>query len=103
MESKLMTALKKAANNTDPIFDMVIGDDPNNQVIVHIDRVKQDAMITSVIKDGVPLQKTEKEMKEMLGFMLLAICFEAYENGMQPEDQAKLKTIVSVFEGSVKN
>lgn len=97
-ESQAMQELKKAAASNEPVIDIKIGEDDNNQVVIRVDRVQKDAKITSIVKDGVPLQKTEKEKREMLGFFLLAICLEAYENGLAPEDRERLSTLMIIFD-----
>lgn len=97
-ESQAMQELKKAAASNEPVIDIKIGEDDNNQVVIRVDRVQKDAKITSIVKDGVPLQKTEKEKREMLGFFLLTICLEAYENGLAPEDRERLSTLMIIFD-----
>ena len=96
--NELMQTLKEAAASNDPVIDIKLGKDDNNWVVIRVDRVQKDATITSIVKDGVEIQMSEKEKKEMLGFLLLAICLEAYENGLKEEDRKRLSEIVTIFD-----
>ena len=97
-ESNAMKALKEAAASQEPIVDIVLKTDDNNQVVIHVDRIQKDAKITLVVKNGIKLQKTEKEKREMLGFFLLAICLEAYENGLAKEDRERMSNLMAIFD-----
>ena len=98
-DSKVMKALKEAAARNESIMDIKIGQDDNNFVIIHIDRIQKDATITEIVKNGNSVQlKDEEKKKNLLGFMLLAVCLEAYENGLKDEDRERLSNLVSIFE-----